>query len=100
MSNLNMSYLLSRLDDLQRSLHGRPKSFIANDIDGLTKEVFGDVAKSMDLSELNTRLEALAKLDIASLREAVQILEATNITEPALFSVNIRQFLLLCYRGP
>ena len=82
MSNFNLGYLVSRLDDLQRSLHGRPKSFIENDIDGLTKEVLGYVAISMDLSDLNTRLEALATLDIASLREAVQILEGTNITEP------------------
>ena len=74
MSNLNLSYLLSRLDDLQRSLHGRPKSFIEKDIDGLANEVLGDVVKSINLQGLNTRLEALAKLDIASLRKATQIL--------------------------
>ena len=81
MSNLNLSYLLSRLDDLQRSLHGRPKSFIEKDIDGLANEVLGDAVKSINLQGLNTRLEALAKLDIASLRKATQILGAANLTE-------------------
>ena len=82
MSNLNLSYLLSRIDDLQRSLDGRPKSFIEKDIDGLANEVLGDVVKSIDLQGLNTRLEALAKLDIASLRKATQILGDVNLTEP------------------
>lgn len=55
MANFGLSYLLSRLDDLEQHLDERPKDFVEADIDGLTQEVLHDVSKSIDLANLNIR---------------------------------------------
>lgn len=82
MANFGLSYLLSRLDDLEQHLDERPKDFVEADIDGLTQEVLHDVSKSIDLANLNIRLEALAAIDIDSMRLATTILEAAGLGEP------------------
>ena len=82
MANFSLSYLLSRLDDLEEHLDERPKDFVAVDIDGLTQEVLHDATKSIDLPNLNARLEASAAIDIDSMRLAGTILEAADLGEP------------------
>jgi hypothetical protein len=82
MANFSLSYLLSRLDDLEGHLDERPKDFVEADIDGLTQEVLHDVTKSIDLANLNTRLEASAAIDIDSMRLARATLEAADLGGP------------------
>ncbi|MEK7352115.1 MAG: hypothetical protein AAB177_14675, partial [Nitrospirota bacterium] len=82
MANFSLSYLLSRLDDLEQHLDERPKDFVEADIDGLTQEVLHDVTKSIDLANLNTRLEASAAIDIDSMRLARTTLEAADLGGP------------------
>ncbi|MEO8339852.1 MAG: hypothetical protein ABI604_09065 [Nitrospirota bacterium] len=82
MANFSLSYLLSRLGDLEQHLDERPKDFVGTDIYGLTQEVLHDVTKSIDLANLNARLEASAAIDIESMRLARTILEAADLGEP------------------
>jgi hypothetical protein len=79
MAKANQNYLLARIDDIQRNLKERPKDFVEADIDGVTHEILEDVAKWVDLGNLNARLEALASIDIESLEFARTSLENANL---------------------
>ena len=79
MANANLNYFLARIDDIQRNLRERPKDFIEADIDGLTQEILEDVSKSVDLGDLNSRLEALAAIDIEALKLGRTYLAEANL---------------------
>jgi hypothetical protein len=81
-----LTYLIGRLEDLERYAAKVRENLLRDDLRALTDETLLYVAKSLDLRDLNARLEAIAVLDVAALQNAVGILQATDLDGPLALS--------------
>ena len=77
MAHPTITYLISRIEDVQRYAGDIPPALVQGDLKELSDEIISYVPKHVDLAQLSMRLEAQALPDMQALRQATEILKET-----------------------